>query len=36
MQQYFICTDTIYAILNKGENATLKYFIFCEKALDEK
>ena len=28
--------DTIYAILNKSENATLQYFIFCEKALDEK
>ena len=28
--------DIIYAILNKSENATLQYFIFCEKALDEK
>ena len=28
--------DTLYAILNKGENATLQYFIFCEKVLDEK
>ena len=28
--------DTLYAILNKSENATLKYFIFCEKVLDEK
>ena len=22
--------DTLYAILNKSENATLQYFIFCE------
>ena len=28
--------DTLYATLNKSENATLQYFIFCEKALDEK
>ena len=28
--------DTLYAILNKSENATLLYFIFCEKILDEK
>ena len=28
--------DTLYAILNKGESATLHYFIFCEKILDEK
>ena len=28
--------DTLYAILNKNENATLQYFIFCEKVLDEK
>ena len=28
--------DALYAILNKSENATLQYFIFCEKALDEK
>ena len=28
--------DTLYAILNKSENATLQYFIFCEKVLDEK
>ena len=27
--------DTLYAILNKSENATLQYFIFCEKVLDE-
>ena len=27
---------TLYAILNKSENATLQYFIFCEKVLDEK
>ena len=27
--------DTFYAILNKSENATLQYFIFCEKVLDE-
>ena len=32
MQQY----GTLYAILNKSENATLQYFIFCEKVLDEK
>ena len=25
--------DTLYAILNKSENATLQYFIFCEKVL---
>ena len=28
--------DTNYAILNKSENATLQYFIFFEKLLDEK
>ena len=28
--------DTLYAILNKSENATLQYFIFCEKVVDEK
>ena len=28
--------DTLYAILNKSENATLQCFIFCKKALDEK
>ena len=28
--------DTLYAILNKSENATLQYFIPCEKVLDEK
>ena len=28
--------DTLYAILNKSENATLKYLIFCEKVLDKK
>ena len=28
--------DTLYAILNKSENATLQYFIFSEKVLDEK
>ena len=28
--------DTLYATLNKSENATLQYYIFCEKALDEK
>ena len=28
--------DTIYAILNKSENATLQYSIFFEKVLDEK
>ena len=28
--------DTIYAILNESENATLQYFIFCEKVLDER
>ena len=28
--------DTHYAILNNSENATLQYFIFCKKALDEK
>ena len=27
---------TLYAILNNNENATLKYFLFCKKALDEK
>ena len=28
--------NTLYSILNKSENATLQYFIFCEKVLDEK
>ena len=28
--------DTLYAILNKSENATLQYYIFCKKVLDEK
>ena len=28
--------DSLYAILNKSENATLQYFIFSEKVLDEK
>ena len=28
--------DTLYAILNKSENATLQYFIFSEKVLEEK
>ena len=28
--------DTLYAILKNSENATLQYFIFCKKALDEK
>ena len=28
--------DTLYAILNNSENATLQYVIFCKKALDEK
>ena len=28
--------DTLYAILNNSENATLQYFIFCKKAIDEK
>ena len=28
--------DTLYAILNNSENATLECFIFCKKALDEK
>ena len=27
--------DTLYAILNKSENATLQYFIFSEKVLDK-
>ena len=27
--------DTLYAILNKKENATLQYSIFCEKVLDK-
>ena len=31
----YMC-DTLYAILHKSENATLQYFIFCEKVLDEK
>ena len=28
--------DTLYAKLNNSENATLQYYIFCKKALDEK
>ena len=28
--------DTLYATLNKSENATLQYFIICEKVLDKK
>ena len=28
--------DTLYAILINSENATLQYFIFFKKALDEK
>ena len=28
--------DTLYAILNKSENATLQDSIFCEKVLDQK
>ena len=28
--------DTLYAILNTSENASLQYSIFCEKVLDEK
>ena len=28
--------DTPYAILNKSENTTLQYSIFCEKVLDKK
>ena len=28
--------DTLYAILNKSENASLQYSIFCEKVLDKK
>ena len=36
MQQYFIYMyETLYGILNKSENATLQYFRFCEKVLDE-
>ena len=27
---------TLNAILNNSENATLQYFTFCKKALDEK
>ena len=27
--------DTLYAKLNKSENATLQSFIFCEKVLDK-
>ena len=36
MQQYFICYDTLYVILNNSESVTLQNFIFCKKALDEK
>ena len=28
--------DKLYAILNNSENATLQYFTFCKRALDEK
>ena len=28
--------DTLHAILNNRENASLQYFLFCKKALDEK
>ena len=28
--------DTLYAILNKSENSTLIYSIFCEKVFGEK
>ena len=28
--------DTLFAILSKGENATLQYFIFYEKVLNQK
>ena len=28
--------DTLYAIQNNSENATLQYFTFCKKALNEK
>ena len=28
--------DTLYALMNKFENAALQYCIFCEKLLDEK
>ena len=28
--------ETLYAILNKSENATLQYSIICDKVLDEK
>ena len=28
--------DTLYAMLNNSENATLQYFIFSKKALGEK
>ena len=28
--------DTLYAILNKSENATLQYSMYCEKVLGEK
>ena len=27
--------ETLYAILNTSENATLQYSIFCKKVLDE-
>ena len=27
--------EPLYAILNKSENASLQYSIFCEKVLDE-
>ena len=32
----FYMYDTLYAILNNSENATLQYFIFCKKAFDKK
>ena len=28
--------NTLYAIQNNSENATLQHFVFCKKALDEK
>ena len=28
--------DTLYAILNNSINATVQYFTFCKKALNEK
>ena len=28
--------DTLFAILNNSENASLQYYIFCKKVLDKK